>query len=184
MAPILGIWASSKAVATDTGAMFPLQVVTVGPAGASSVSFTNIPGTYSHLQIRYIVRTATAGQNLLMTANSDTTSANYRGHILAGTGSSAVAVDLGNNVGYITGFGGLSTSSFYGGVLDILDYASTNKNKTIRLLGGADANGSGEVHLISGVWLNSSTAISTLSFSAPTAFSQYSQFALYGVKSA
>jgi len=41
MSPILGIWASSKAVsAADTGAMFPLQVITVGATAVSSVTFS------------------------------------------------------------------------------------------------------------------------------------------------
>ena len=55
--PILGILASSRpAIAADTGAMDPLQVVTVGAAGASSITFSNIPNTYEHLQVRMIAR--------------------------------------------------------------------------------------------------------------------------------
>ena len=47
--------ASFTPVAHDAGAMFPLQVITVGAAGASSISFTNIPATYAHLQVRMML---------------------------------------------------------------------------------------------------------------------------------
>ena len=52
--PILGIVASStrQGLVTDTGAMFPLGAVTVGSAGASSITFSSIPSTYTHLQVR------------------------------------------------------------------------------------------------------------------------------------
>jgi len=65
-----------------------------------------------------------------------------------------------------------------------LDYANTNKNKTIRTLGGQDANGSGEVVFISGLWMNSSTAVNAITLVLPGGgnFAQYSSFALYGVK--
>ncbi len=89
MAPILGIWASSKAtVAADTGAMFPLQVITVGSAGASSITFTNIPGTYTHLQIRAISRKSSAGggDGIFVRFNSDSGS-NYALHQIDGDGS-------------------------------------------------------------------------------------------------
>jgi hypothetical protein len=70
-----------------------------------------------------------------------------------------------------------------GTVLDILDYANTNKFKTVRSLTGVDANGSGFVALMSGLY-RSTTAITSIKL-----FSTYgsnwtstSTFALYGVK--
>jgi len=74
-----------------------------------------------------------------------------------------------------------STTSGFGGVTDILDYASTNKNKTVRTLGGFDANGSGYVNLTSNLWSNTA-AINTITINAVGTFNQYSQFSLYGIK--
>ena len=44
--------------AVDTGAMFAIGTITVGAAGASSVTFTNIPATYAHLQLRATMRSS------------------------------------------------------------------------------------------------------------------------------
>jgi hypothetical protein len=104
MAPILGIWASSKAtVAADTGAMFPLQVITVGSAGAANVEFTNIPNTYTHLQIRISsLGSANTASSLSGTYNGDTGS-NYSSHWLTGNGSSASAgATVNDNIQYFS----------------------------------------------------------------------------------
>jgi hypothetical protein len=193
MSPILGIWASSKVSATpDTGAMFPLQVITVGAAGASSVTFTNIPSTYSHLQIRVLGRSdrANVGDDLYVQFNSDTTSANYNyTHRLYGTGSSATSEAF-NSSPQSRGAGWLScansgANNFAANIIDILDYANTNKYKTIRTFWGSDMNGSGYVGISSGMWANTN-AISSMTFKPTdgTKFVQYSQFALYAVKGA
>lgn len=190
MAPILGIWASSRATAVDTGAMFPLQVITVGPAGASSVEFTNIPTTgYAHLQIRGIARTTEAadGSAIYIQFNSDTTTGNYRGHGLYGTGSSVVAYDLdGSYYASLSAVaGGNAAASIFGtAVIDILDYANTNKYKTVRNLSGNDRNGSGQVRFASGLWMSTSAVTSVKLVPLSNNFAQYSQFALYGVKGA
>jgi hypothetical protein len=68
-------------------------------------------------------------------------------------------------------------------VFDILDYTSTNKNKTVRGIGGADVNGSGNAHVTSGAYL-ANTAITDIQFFTNGNFNfvQYSSFALYGIK--
>lgn len=186
MAPILGIWASSKAVATDTGAMFPLQVITVGAAGASSVTFTNIPSTYAHLQIRGISRNSANQDTLRVRLNSDTGS-NYARHLLRGDGSAVAssAVTSGTLMGSNAVPASSTTASVFAGtIIDILDYANTNKYKTMRGLGGYDANGAGIVTFYSGLWQSTSAVTSvTLLFDSDN-FVQYSQFALYGIKGA
>ena len=159
-------------------------------AGATSATlgFTSIPSTYKHLQIRGIGRiTSTGGDSYLsLNINSDTGS-NYTYHDLLGNGASASASGLASQTAtYIQRFPfDDALANAYGTVIiDILDYASTNKNKTIRSLGGVDVNGSGgDIYLTSGAWLNSGTAITSLTFT-PSAhlFKQYSSFALYGIK--
>ena len=187
MAPILGIWASSKAVATDTGAMFPLQVVTVGPAGASSVEFTNIPSTYSHLQLRVLSQQNASLSdygNIRVVANSDSGS-NYSNHVLVGNGSGAFASATTSTTRVNSGYSYLTSGSTFGAtVLDVLDYANTNKYKTFRSLGGTDWNGGGGVAIFSGLWMSTSAITSLTITGANGNFTQYSQFALYGVKGA
>ena len=192
--PILGIIASSRpSAAVDTGAMFPLQVITVGPAGASEVNFTNIPNTYEHLQIRMLVRTDRGAQqdSAKLQFNNDTTNGNYyQSHYISGNGTS-VTVDAQGTSTYIWiprfAAATATASNFGGAVVDILDYKNTNKHKTTRTLGGYDDNGSGQIFFSSSLWFPSTiAAITSMKFSpvSGTNFVQYSQFALYGIKGA
>ena len=153
--------------------------------GESSLTFSSIPSTYTHLQIRYIARNqAASGDDPLdLQFNGDYTNSNYKTHRLHGDGSSASADAYSYPIGSTANGNGNANTYYTGGVIDILDYANTNKNKTIRSLSGWDGNGSGQIYLISELWLNTA-AINTIKislFSSGT-LGQYSTFALYGVK--
>jgi hypothetical protein len=158
-----------------------IQTVTVGSGGQATVTFSSIPSTFKHLQIRGISRTATT-ENTIMRFNGDSTSS-YRSHFLFGDGSSTGSGDF---VFYTHNYLGNSTSTANvptAFVIDILDYTSTNKNKTTRTLMGFDTNGAGVVQLLSGLWMNSASAVNQITLSINTTnFAQYSQFALYGIK--
>jgi hypothetical protein len=164
-----------------------IQTVTVGSGGQASVTFSSIPSTYTHLQIRGIGRSSTGGtgrQIVRMQFNSDT-GANYSFHDLYGNGTIAQA-SAGTSTTYaymaLIPNSGETANSFGVSITDILDYANTNKNKTTRALTGADLNGSGVSDLTSGGWRNTA-AISSITLTPDTgSFVQYSSFALYGIK--
>jgi hypothetical protein len=189
LSPILGIIASQN-YPRITNSYESIATVTVGGGGAASVSFSSIPSTYQHLQIRGISRAIRSGQTgaeLAVQFNSDATTTNYRSHLLNGDGSGASSqTDQAFGGVYALRVPGSSALANNQGsfVIDILDYASTVKNKTTRILTGYDNNGSGYISLASGVWLNSSTAISSVSIipAYATSIDQYSSFALYGIK--
>lgn len=177
----------------DPGAMIPLATVTVGAGGSSSISFTSIPSAYEHLQIRAIGRTnrsATGGDYSLVVINNDASASNYSMHQLLGNG---VSVLVG---GYPQTFAGAlisrwaaasDGSNMFGvAIIDILDYANTNKYKTIRSLGALDTNSANcQINLESNLWMNTSAITSlTINPGAGTSWSQYSSFALYGIKRA
>ena len=187
--PILGIIASSfRSAAGPEGAYDSLATVTVPSGGVASVTFAGIPTGYKHLQLRWLARTnrATNPDYFNLTFNSDS-AANYSAHLISGNGSaaSASAYTTQNQIyldGAATGAGQLS-NNFAVGVIDILDYADTNKAKTTRHLLGYDNNGSGAVYLSSGRW-GSNTAISSINLTSGSGstIQQYSQIALYGIK--
>jgi hypothetical protein len=79
--------------------------------------------------------------------------------------------------------GANSTANVFGaGVLDLLDYASTSKFKTVRALNGRDVNGSGFIFFESGLY-QSTTAVSQIAITCSAGnFAEYSSFALYGCK--
>ena len=171
----------------STNSYESIQTVTVGGGGSSAVDFTSIPSTYKHLQIRAISRDnrVSTANSVLIRMNSDS-GANYAYHSVNGDGSSASATGLASQTetyGYVNTSASSTSSVFAAAVIDVLDYADTNKNKTIRTLGGNDQNGSGFVRLASGLW-RSTAAITTIRLypDNSASFAQYSSFALYGIK--
>jgi hypothetical protein len=169
------------------GAMDALGSVTVPSGGLSSITFSAIPQTYTHLQIRFISRDSrsVSGVNspMEMQFNGDTGN-NYARHDIYGDGSSAGAeAAASTNAIWMNSSGNANASNMFGGgVIDILDYTNANKNKTSRALSGGDYNGAGFLMLSSGVWMNTSpiTSITFFGYTAP--FLQYSNFSLYGIR--
>lgn len=173
-------------VAASTTAYESIATTTLG-SSTSTITFSSIPATYTHLQLRWLARSdrAAAQDFVDIRLNSDT-GANYAAHLLYGDGATATSTAYvsNTNVGVIFMPGSTATASVFGvGVMDILDYTNTNKYTTTRILGGADINGSGRIVLGSGVWMNTA-AVTTLTIITDNAstFSQYSKFALYGIK--
>ena len=191
MSPILGILASSKPPAVPNS-YESIATVTVGGGGSATITFSSIPSTYTHLQIRAIGKNTNAsgaGTNLNLIFNSDS-GANYSYHSIYGDGSSATATSGTSTslmwIGHTTTSASSSptaTNIFAPLVTDILDYANTNKYKTIRTLNGNDTNSTaGYLFFNSGSW-RSTAAVTSMTLSNATAnFAEYSSFALYGIK--
>jgi len=168
--------------AAETNSYESIASVTLG-SDTNAITFSSIPSTYKHLQIRGIVRSTYPGSTesgLKMQFNgSNLTDA----HGLYGSGSSASAF---NQIYYFAyAPANNSLANVYGGlVIDILDYANTNKNKTVRTLAGRDENGAGSVMLTS-AFQNSTSAITSVSISeydGSFALKAGSTLALYGIK--
>lgn len=166
-------------------------IASVIATGSAQPSFSSIPQNFTHLQIRAFSRSgaATSISNVGLQFNSDG-GANYcyGWHYLKGDGSTATSGN-GGGTGYPTIYtfqqpGTSVTSTVWAnGIIDILDYTNTSKNKVVRSFGGFDANGSGSVILSSGLWL-STAAISGITIADST--SPYlpavgSRFDLYGI---
>ena len=166
-----------------------IATVTVGSGGANSIQFSSIPSTFTHLQIRGIARSATSASSIVpLYVQLNATGSSHVSHWMYGDGASVTATNAASAnliyVGYI-GQNSTTASSFNGTVIDILDYANTNKYKTVRSLSGTDLNGSGRVGLFSGVWVGSTNAITQINLYANAGgdnFAQYSSFALYGIR--
>jgi hypothetical protein len=178
---LLGILASSTPSAGDYES---IATVTVGSGGASSITFSSIGTDWTHLQIRGIARSTVDGNLTIRVGNGSVdTGSNYNWHNLYGTGSAAAAGGGANSTLVYAASVYTVANTFSASVIDILDYANTNKFKTIRALDGADTNGAGVVDLSSGAW-RSTSAINIIELKNAGNFTQYSHFALYGIKSA
>jgi hypothetical protein len=170
---------SFESIATATGAGNP-----------TSITFSSIPQTYKHLQIRSSARNlsgSTLGVAMYVTVNG---TANSDLHRLFGDGTSATADGANSGGSGGNGYidwgqaGGGTTANIYGcSIVDVIDYTSTTKNKTFRLMSGTDLNGTGRIYLNSFAWFTTS-AITSITITEPqgTGFTTASSFALYGIK--
>lgn len=182
-----GPYSSASASATPVDPQSFESIATANGTGSSgTITFSSIPSTYKHLQIRAI---APVGNYITgkLQFNSDTGS-NYTRHSLVGngggtaqstySGASQTYISLGNDNGY-------GRSSYpYNMVIDILEYTNTNKYKTMRMLAGFDTHAADgqEVCLQSGLWMSTS-AISTITFGLTSGnYPTTASFALYGIK--
>jgi hypothetical protein len=161
----------------------------------TTITFSNIPQNYAHLQVRGLFRSdksADTNADLYLYLNGDTSMANYTRHYLRGNG--ATASSLGWSSGDNRPVAGeapaaSSTANVFGAsIIDILDYANTTKYTNVRTLHGDDQNSgtsASNVYLTSSLWLNTN-AVTSLTFmlQATTNFIQYSTFALYGIRGA
>jgi hypothetical protein len=183
--PIFGITASSN-MSTKLTDFYQIATTTVGAGGASSVEFTSIPQDYTHLQVRFTSRSAAAvtADYGKVQFNNDTTAV-YANHYFGGTGASTFAgANINSTYSETTSTPGTSRTAnvFDAGVYDILDYANTNKFKTARMLYGWDANGTGEITVVSNLWRSTAAITSIKFFGTSGNYSQYTSFALYGIK--
>lgn len=180
-----GVIASSGGVASSYESIATTTLTT----STASVTFSSIPSTFTHLQVRGMLRTVSASTGGMwgkVYMNSDTTTSNYATHNIYGQGTGSALV-----VGGLTGTS-LSQYCFYTAhagdnswgdlVMDVLDYKNTNKYKTSRFLSGYDANGSGLIMFSSELWMNTAAITSITIDNTGANFAQYSSFALYGVK--
>lgn len=188
MTSILGIVASSKL--TVSSSYESIATVTASVI-STSLTFSSIPSTYKHLEIRGIARdtiVSTTPVGVKMQFNGDT-GANYARHNIRGDGANVLA--QGNtgfdNIAMSSGSMDATTNSaIYGAsIISIIDYASTTKNKTVRSFNGSDANNASanyQVVLNSGLWLSTAAISSITMLPGQVSFAAGTTFALYGIK--
>ena len=169
---------------TFPGTYESIVTAIVDSSGASSITFSNIPQNYAHLELRCLIFGSVTDENVRLRFNSDTAS-NYSRHSLNSNNTSTPLAYATTPETYI-GIGGVGSSTQgYVTINQILDYKNTSKNKTVRSLNGTDRNGAGYVSIMSGHWRNSSDPVTTIDISpASGTFYQYSHFALYGIRGA
>jgi hypothetical protein len=183
-----GILAGSSVAAGS----FEQIATTLVTSDTTAVTFSSIPGTYKHLQIRMTSRTneggATSSDSGLIEFNGDTTNGNYAGHYIQGSGS----VNVGTNSFKIGSLRTLATSlntgsAFAAHIIDIPDYVVTTKNKTARIFSGQlnTTYSAISMAMTSHLWINTA-AITSISLkpASGASWTSGSRFTLYGIKGA
>lgn len=179
---------SAKGTFTETGSFFSIASATVGVGGTPSVTFTDggAWSAYTHLQLRCRVMSATGTPELVLNFNGVTGSTIYTQHAVYGTadGSTPSAYGAANQTLGITwqGAGGDTTNPAVN-IIDITEFANTNKFKTFRSLTGRNNYNSGTISINSGGFRSTNAITSiTLSTISTVNFAQHSFFGLYGIK--
>ena len=169
---------TNSAAAAAVGDYDSIQTYTLSSA-QSAITFSSISSSYKHLQLRGMTKNTTTTEDAVLSLNGN---AITRRHYLYGNGTVAGAGSDATGNGVISA-SSATASAFSVFVMDILDYADTNKNKTVRALQGSDFNGSGVVAFNSWLYSTNTNAITSITLtSSGTNFAQYSSFALYGIK--
>lgn len=159
------------------------------PSGTGTVTFSSIPSTYEHLQIRMFARNTdtAASRNVLIELNgSASTIHSY--HVMGSDGSSASISQSANDTFAVIGTLPAASSlanSFGAGIIDIVDYTNTNKNKTVRGITGYDSNGTpvGRVEYGSFLWASTAAITSVRVYFASGNYTAGSVVALFGYRS-
>jgi hypothetical protein len=182
----LGLLGASLGFSSD----FELIATTILSSSQPSVTFSNLgdySSTYKHLQVRAVARSDQSSNDTraVLTYNGDTTTTNYRSHILYGylgvVGSEDTVNYERQHSGYLTG--GSNIANATGAlIIDILDPFSTTKNKTMRTLSGYAATNS-IINLGSHLWMNTA-AVNSINIKCSSTFNfvSGSRFSLYGIK--
>ena len=188
---LLGVLQAQAAGGAAGVPAFDLLETQVLDSAESSVTFSSLSSyaaDYQHLQIRGTARSdrSTFSVETINMAVNGQPMTKY--HRLFGTGSSVLSTadasiaEISTNVA--------ATGSFGAFVIDILDFAETSKNKTIRAFSGTvsdDAGGyTGKTIQLASSFYNSDVAITSVTLD-PTFGSLLqigSRFSLYGIKAA
>jgi hypothetical protein len=194
--PILGVIDSSKSGNLYASSYESIQTLTVSSTGNFSVTFTSIPQTYKHLQIRYSARqtSTNAGESLVIFSTNSTSQAGYFTTRLYGVGTGSAVTDSFSGAApfLMMPSGGNPSNMFGSGIIDFPDYTNTTNYKAIKVWGGMENDGgAGQSHrwhgIVGGENTNTFSAITDIALavyagSSSTGIAVNSTFALYGMK--
>jgi len=190
---LLGIL-NSQAAAGGAGAYDLLETTTLG-SDSASVVFSNLTttygSTYKHLQFRisaYATGSTLAPTSMQVRFNNDSTSGSHRSHQLKGDGSSVISRTLSQDQGYLRDAlaDGDTLAQASPVIMDILDFADTNKAIVAKAFSGATQQFGSAVSLESLLLTTGATALTQVSFNrlSTNTYGAGSRFSLYGIKGA
>lgn len=198
MSPVLGalgVGARAYGMTAASGDLVPSfdllnSTILASTTTAVNFSVSAYAGTYKHLQVRVVARSGTtSGSAGDMRFNSNASDL-YRTHYLSHDGSTLTSsyYGTGNPAGQaFVDLINITPSTALGwqnSIIDILDFSSTIKNKTIRRIGGKASNdiSSSDVVLSEGVWLSTAAITEINLYPRSQSFGIGSRFSLYGLK--
>lgn len=150
-------------------------------SSSSSVTFSSIPSTYKHLQIRTVTKSTANNTQTLVRLNGS--SGSYATHRIYRS-NTTVASSNSSSDNYIrpnTQASSSTTNSFCATIFDVFDYASSTKNTVLKYFGGG-AYVNFQLELGSGLLVNTSVLDSITFYDGGGSFEVGSRFSLYGIE--
>lgn len=169
---------------------YPIGSVTVGSGGAASISFSNIPQTYTDLIVKISGRTEYPGAATwdwaVCSFNGTSTTTNWSRIQLYGTGSAAASAGgAGSNEVAWLNSNNTTASTFGNAEFYIPNYAGSN-NKSISADSVTENNATSALTIFNAtLWANTAaiTSITLTTGSNPSnKFMQHTTATLYGIK--
>ena len=184
---ILGVMASSK-LSAPQGSFDSIASYVVPSGGVSVITFSSIPQTYTHLQIRAVGKfSGTVGAGFFKFNN---TTGGYTYHSIWTDGANAYSSGSAGtaNEGVWTGAAGTPTGVPEPFIIDILDYTNTSKNKIAMTqtgwpnFSGSSGGGNQYVELASSMWINTAAINRFDLLPQSYTFAENMTVSLYGIK--
>ena len=163
-----------------TIAMQPIYTQTVGAGGALTVTFNNIPQTFTDLKIVASMRDTGAGPHIILGFNGS--GANLSNTLLLGDGGATYSQRRTDGIFTFTDAGSAATANTFASLDMYLPNYTSSNFKSFTLESVTENNGTGAYQSLYAGLRSNTAAITSMSFTAgTTAFAQYSTFTLYGI---
>jgi hypothetical protein len=160
--------------------LIPIQTVTVGSGGASSIDFTNIPQNYTDLLVVYSLRSTYASDSntIYISFNGSTSSFSDKG--IYGNGASAASNSSARNIGALPA-ATATANTFSNGQVYIPNYTSSNY-KSFSVDNVQENNVTATyTDLRAGLWSNNAAINQVTIISNVNNLAQNSTATLYGI---
>jgi hypothetical protein len=163
-----------------------IATVTVGSGGASSISFSSIPNTFTDLAVLASVRGSRSAAVDFLQIKFNGSTSSYSMRMLYVSGSSGASST--DTAIYVPVSGANATSSTFGNASFYIPNYTSSNNKSVSSDAVQENNDSSlwQMYLAAGLWSNSS-AITSLELAPLSGYGpnllQYSTATLYGIKS-
>lgn len=155
-----------------------IEATTIGSGGASSITFTSIPSTYTDLLLLHSTR-GTSGGNTNVYIKFNNSTSNFTGVRLYGEASIVYFDTEGRWCGFSNG--AINTSNSFSNTSVYIPNYTGSDYKSFSVDSVATTDGSGVITALGAQLWSNSAAINEITITPDNAYSQYSTAYLYGI---
>jgi hypothetical protein len=160
-----------------------ISTTTLSGGGASTITFSSIPATFTDLRVVITGTSTTGGQNVLGTLNSNSSTI-YSGTRISGFGTTAASDYRQNDVWFLLNQQGTTTTQPFLIELDLFSYTSSEFKTVLSATSENTSPTAGGVGRSVHLWRNTSAITAVSLFPSGGNFAAGTTATLYGIKNA